>query len=107
MRYPQAIAGGSSQRPAFPTTHVSKKAKNNPDRNMEVDNVLPSAPPQLTPPQSIATHAVQGRVPPASMGGNTDVNSENTQFPQARTGAMAQRLVSYSQKIISSIGYVC
>lgn len=69
--------------------------------------MLPSAPRQPAPPQSIAIDTVQDLVPPASMSGDTVANSENTQMTHPGAGGMAERLVSYSQKIITSIGYVC
>lgn len=98
-------AGGISKRTAFPATHVSKKSKGKPSHAQEAHPVPPSAARQPTPPQSIRAEEVL--VPPACMSGDIDSNPESTQITQLGTSGLGDRLVSYGQKLISSIGYVC
>ncbi|KAI9566305.1 hypothetical protein HD554DRAFT_1178283 [Boletus coccyginus] len=105
MAKPIVAAGGISKRTAFPTTHVSKKTKGKPSRVREAHPVHPCAAPQPTPaPQSIAINAEEALVPPACIGGDIDSTPENTQITHPSAVGLADRLVSYSQKLISSIG---
>ncbi|KAH0825968.1 hypothetical protein J3R83DRAFT_7563 [Lanmaoa asiatica] len=99
---PTVAAGGISKRRTFPATHVSKKTKSKPSRIREAHQVPPSAAHQLDPPQSVATDTEKELVPSACISGS---KSENTQItPHPGTDGMAGRLVSYSQRLISSIG---
>lgn len=85
--------------------HASRKAKSKPSCVLEAHQVPPSR--QITPPQSIAIDTEEELLPPACISGDINFKSENTQITRPSTGGMAERLVSYSQKLISSIGYVC
>ena len=98
------VAGGISKRAPFPTTRVSKKTKNKPSRMREAHNVHLARQPDLTQP--ITIDALQGLVLPAKSNGDADTGSKNTQIIHPGTGGLAERLVSYSQRLISSIGYV-
>ncbi|KAG9309069.1 hypothetical protein JVU11DRAFT_10951 [Chiua virens] len=91
-------AGGSSKPPVFPTAHVSKKTKKKPSRIREAHQVLPAAARQITSPQPIAINA-EGLVPSACMSGDIDPNPDN--IP---TIGITERLVSFSQSMISSFG---
>ncbi|KAF8435823.1 hypothetical protein L210DRAFT_851462 [Boletus edulis BED1] len=96
---PTVAAGGISKRTTLLKIHVAKKAKGKPSR---VQEAHPSAARQPISRQYIA--AEKELVPPACISGDIDSKPEKTQITHPSTSGLAERLVSYSQKLISSIG---
>ncbi|KAF8838696.1 hypothetical protein BDN67DRAFT_63539 [Paxillus ammoniavirescens] len=101
---PTVAGGGISKIPAPTNAHVSRKAKN-PPSSIDVAPAVPNCTAnQNSWPQSGDIDAEEQLVPPASMNDDIRMPADNHSITPSR---MAERLVSYSQKLMSSIGYVC
>ncbi|KIK97718.1 hypothetical protein PAXRUDRAFT_135729 [Paxillus rubicundulus Ve08.2h10] len=100
---PTVTDGGISKIPAPTNARVSRKAKNLPSSR----DVAPAVPhctaSQNYWPQSGDIDAQGQLVPPASMNDDINMPADNHSITPT-TSRMAERLVSYSQKLISSIG---
>ncbi|KAF9218551.1 hypothetical protein BS17DRAFT_526590 [Gyrodon lividus] len=101
---PTVVDGGISKIPAPMKAHVSKMTKN----KLSSVYVTPASPPftasQSSLSQSTDIDTEKQLVPPASTDDDIRKPADNTQITLSSTSAMAERLVSYSQKLISSIG---
>ncbi|KIJ04338.1 hypothetical protein PAXINDRAFT_183178, partial [Paxillus involutus ATCC 200175] len=100
---PTVADGGISKIPAPTNAHVSRKAKNLPS-SKDVALAVPHCTASQNPwPQSGDIDAEEQLVPPASMNDDIRMPADNHSITPT-TSRMAERLVSYSQKLISSIG---
>ncbi|KIJ66572.1 hypothetical protein HYDPIDRAFT_26908 [Hydnomerulius pinastri MD-312] len=101
---PTVADGGISKIPAPSRAHVLGKNKSKPSSTREPQTVQPFTACQPSTPQSMVIDTEELLVPPATMNDDISMTADNTQITRSSTGGVAERLVSYSQKLISSIG---